>query len=103
MISESKMNSCDAVRSHFRFTHVCLRAIDLSNVRTYLPNLGQKLDARHPLLMAEPRLSRKVVDVLDQSLKDVLQPGIGTLAIDQLDIVGNVVDRQVFELWNVNL
>ena len=69
----------------------------LPHVCTYLPDLGQELDACHPLVEAQPCLARKVVEVRDETLHDVLQPWVGALRVDADDVLGDVVDCQVLQ------
>jgi hypothetical protein len=69
----------------------------LSHIRTSLPHTRQEPYPRHPLLKAEPRLARKVVQVRDKALHDVLEAWVGALRVYAVHVLGDVFDCEVFE------
>ena len=77
-MSESSMNSYCAVRHGSRDRRIDYTAY-LSHIRTYLPDLRKELDRCQPLIVTEPCLSRKVMDMLYESVQKVLESWIRTL------------------------
>jgi hypothetical protein len=75
----------------------------LSHVRAYLTGSREEHDASHPLLRAQPRLSSKVVKVVNKSFEDVSEPGIWICGIDQIDVLRDVVDGEVHQGWDLDL
>lgn len=75
----------------------------LSNIRTDLPDLRQKLQPGHPLRRGESGLARKVVEVRDESLEDVLHPLVLAERVDADNILGDVVHREVFHRRDFDL
>ena len=65
----------------------------LSHVTTNLPNLRKKQQPRHPLMGAESRLARKIMQVRDQSLEHVFHPLILAQGVDLVYVFGDVVGR----------
>lgn len=77
------------------------RATHLPDVTANLAGLGQEQQSRHPLVGAEACLARKVVQVSDEPVQEVLEPFILALVVDP-DCVGrDVVDGQVQQLWGL--
>ena len=70
---------------------------NLSNVCTYLANICKEPNASHPFIMAKSSLSCKVVDVLHKSFQYVLESWVRTLRVNELHIVGDIVDGQIFQ------
>lgn len=96
------MNSCKLVsilNGHSKSEMVA----HLAHVRADLARLGQKIDACHPFFRRQSRLSRKVVDMRDQSLKDVFHTGIRIVGVNKVDVVRDVVGVQVFQWRNLDL
>lgn len=73
----------------------------LSDIRAYLANLSQELDACVPLFEAETCFSRKVMDVLNQAVHYVFGTRVRALRIDQLCVICDVLDGEVFEWWQL--
>ena len=69
----------------------------LPHIRADLSNLRQEEEASHPFVVAKPGFSGKVMEMLNYALEDVLQAWVRASRVDQLDIVCNVIDRQVLE------
>lgn len=75
----------------------------LSDIRTNLTSLCQELNPSHPLASAQPRLASKVMQMHDESFKDILHTCIRVVGIDPDDVLGNVVDVQVHQWRNFDL
>lgn len=60
-----------------------------------LPTSNQKLQPGHPLVRAQPRLPRKVMQVRHQSRQQIRQPLVVRLAVNPDGIRRDVVNRQV--------
>lgn len=67
----------------------------IANITADLPRRNQEHDARHPLVRAEARLARKVVQVRDQPVEDVSEPVILSLVVDAYRVRRDVINRQV--------
>lgn len=92
-MSERRMNSyCSLVRSCDGRSRRLRGKAYLPHIRAYLANRSKEQETGHPLFMAESGLPREVMEVLHYPLQYVLQPGIRRLRVDQLDIVGDVVN-----------
>jgi hypothetical protein len=79
-------------------------------VDTYLPYIGgdlahllQEGESGHPFLGAESGLAGEVVEMRDQTLEDVLHAFIFAEGIDSDNVLGDVVDREVFHRGNLDL
>lgn len=75
----------------------------LAELVTFLPSRGEEINRRHPLLRAQPCLSRKVVQVSDQTLSKVLGPGVFAVGVDLDDILGDVICGQVLHIRRIHL
>jgi hypothetical protein len=53
--------------------------------------------------MAEAGLPGEIVEMLHDTLQDILQSWVGTLTVNELDIVGDVIDGEVFQRRNIDL
>lgn len=67
----------------------------MSNITRDLPRLSEKVQCQHPFFGAQPRLARKVVQVGDQSVHEVLETRILGLVVDADRIGRDVVNGQV--------
>ena len=65
---------------------------DLPDIRTHLSHGSEEMYSFHPFIMAKASFSSEVVYMLDQSVENILQSGIRTVAVDCLYILCNVVD-----------
>lgn len=84
-------------------TCVIREATDLSHICTFLAYSSQELDARHPLLRAQSRFSGEIVHVRHQPLKYVLCPWVGTLRVDAVYILRDIIYREVLEDRNLDV
>lgn len=75
----------------------------LSNIRTDLSDLCQELQPGHPLRRGESGLARKVMEVRDEPLEDVLHSLVLTERVDADNILGDVVHREVFHRRDFDL
>lgn len=48
--------------------------------------------------MTKSCLSSEVVEMLNEPLKNVFQPRVWALAVNRLDVVGDVIDSQIFKM-----
>ena len=64
----------------------------LSHVCAGLSDGGEELDPGHPFVEAEAGFAGEVVQVGHEAVHDVLEAGVGTLRVDAIDILGDVVD-----------
>lgn len=70
----------------------------MSHITADLPDLDEEVQRRHPLVGAQSGLARKVVQVRDQPLQEVLEARIFGLAVDFDGIRRDVVDGEVKQL-----
>ena len=77
--------------------------IHLSNISADLADCSQVFYSGHPFLAAQPRFSGKVMHVTDKPLKNIFEPSIGPLGVDQDSVFCDVVDGHVFQRRNVDL
>jgi hypothetical protein len=68
----------------------------LSHITANLPDLRQELDHSHPLLGAESRLSDKIMQMRDGTVEQEFRPPVGTLRVDDVYVLGDVVDGEIF-------
>lgn len=73
----------------------------MPHVATNLSAADEEIQRRHPLVGAQPRLPRKVVQMGDQPFHEVLESCIVALRVDANGVGCDVVDRQIQELWCV--
>ena len=69
----------------------------MSNIGAYLPTSYKKVQGRHPLVSAEARLARKIVQVRDQPRHEVSEARVAGLGVDAIGVWGDVVDCEVLE------
>jgi hypothetical protein len=69
----------------------------LPHIRTRLSDLREELYACHPLVEAEARFARKVVQVCDEALHDVFEARVRALRIYAVHVFGDVGYGEVFE------
>lgn len=67
----------------------------LPHIATYLARRSEELYSRHPLLSAQPGFARKIVEVDHQTFEDILEPRIRIGRVDQIDVVGDVVNGEI--------
>lgn len=70
----------------------------MPHVAANLPAPHEEVERRHPLVCAQPRLARKVVQVRDEPLHEVLEARILALRVDADRVGRDVVDRQIQQL-----
>ena len=73
----------------------------LSHICTYLADLCEELDPGHPFIEAQSCFARKVVEVRDEALHNVLEAWIAALRVYAMDVLGDVFDGEVFELGDL--
>lgn len=69
----------------------------VAHVGANLANVHEEFDGRLPFIDAQSRLTSEIVEMDDQPLEQKLGSGVIASRIDGVDIVGDVVDRQVFQ------
>lgn len=74
--------------------YVCWHAY-IPHVSCDLANLDQKVKPGLPFRRAETRLARKVVDMVDEPLHDIVEAFIARPGADRDCIGGDVVDGQI--------
>lgn len=67
----------------------------LPDISTNLADLSQEQKPGHPLMEAESGLARKVMQMRDQSFEDVFHAVVLTERVDLVDILRDIVRRQV--------
>ena len=77
---------------------------------SYLPYIcaflaygGEELYACHPFCGTETGFAREIVHMRDQAFQDIFQSRIGGLRVDEMHVIGNVVNCEVFEDRHVDL
>lgn len=73
----------------------------LSDICALLSDSCEKMDAGHPLVIAEACLPSKVVDMLYESFEYIFESRIRTLIINCLHIFCDVLSREILELRRV--
>ena len=67
----------------------------MSDVCGDLAYANQELEAVHPFIETEACFAGKVVHMLDESFTEKLEPWVRRSRVDEFDIVGDVVNRQI--------
>jgi hypothetical protein len=75
----------------------------LSYIRGDLAHLLQEGESGHPFLGAQSGLPGEVVEMRDQTLEDIFHAFIFAQGIDPDDVLGDVVDREVFHRGDLDL
>ena len=75
----------------------------MSHVGADLPTPHEEVQRRHPLVAAQPRLARKVVEVRHEARHEVREARIVALGVDAVRVGGDVVDCEVEERRSVGV
>lgn len=67
----------------------------MPHIAANLPTPDKEIKGRHPLIGAQPRLPREVVEVCDQPLHEILEARIAALRVDTDRVRRDVVDREI--------
>lgn len=75
----------------------------MSHISANLPSCDEKVQCHHPLLGAQTSLARKVVQMRDQPLHEVLEARIFGLIVNLDSIRRDIVDCQIEQLGSLNV
>lgn len=67
----------------------------MADIAADLTTPHEKVQCGHPFLGAQPGLTRKVVQVRHEARHEILEPRIAALRVDQVSVLGDVVDREI--------